>query len=140
MVVLKQYWTNIEPVLNWFSIEPVHACTMLRSCWVSKNHFVIQVTLFLRAINQFIQSIESLKEEDVKKEPKIEPKKEPKTEPKEEPKTEPKEEPEEEPTDIEDVDEMMAEAEADIPRWRSEMEARNTAENNNGKDKTEYVS
>ena len=96
--------------------------------------------MFLRAINQFIQSIESLKEEDVKKEPKIEPKKEPKTEPKEEPKTEPKEEPEEEPTDIEDVDEMMAEAEADIPRWRSEMEARNTAENNNGKDKTEYVS
>ena len=79
------------------------------------------------------QQLISLKEEDIKKEPK--------TEPKEEPKIEPKEEPEEEPTDTDvDVDEMMAEAEADIPRWRSEMEACNAAENNNGKDETEYVS
>ena len=69
-------------------------------------------------------------EEDIKREPmeelKIEPCLETKQEPKEEPKIEPKTEPQDEP----DVDELMAEAEADIPRWRSAVEAFNATGNN----------
>ena len=72
-----------------------------------------------------------LKEEDIKREPmeevKIEPCLETKQEPKEEPKIEPKTEPQDEP----DVDELMAEAEADIPRWRSAVESFNATGNNN---------
>ena len=70
-------------------------------------------------------------EEDIKREPmeelKIEPCLETKQEPKEEPKIEPKTEPQDEP----DVDELMAEAEADIPRWRSAVETFNATGNNN---------
>ena len=80
-----------------------------------------------------------LKEEDIKREPteelKIEPcmetKQEPKEEPKIEPKTEPKDEPDEDPAFDTDVDELMAEAEADIPRWRSAVESFNATGNNN---------
>ena len=70
-------------------------------------------------------------EEDIKKEPmeelKIEPCLETKQEPREEPKIEPKTEPQDEP----DVDELMAEAEADIPRWRSAVDSFNVTGNNN---------
>ena len=61
--------------------------------------------------------------EELKIEPCLETKQEPKEEPKIEPKTEPQDEP--------DVDELMAEAEADIPRWRSAVESYNATGNNN---------
>ena len=72
-----------------------------------------------------------LKEEDIKREPMEELKIEPCLETKQEPKEEPKIEPDEDLAFDTDVDELMAEAEADIPRWRSAVESFNATGNKN---------